>query len=202
MKKQGFVLVESVTVLVVVLLSLTMLYTSYALVTRKAKEKENYDVASDKYIIYAVSQLGTSYNDNYKTQISDKNYIKIDKSNCSNNPLGKDAAGNSKNFIENYCDLFNDLEIDKLYIVKSIAYYLYGDGKSETAKIFDNGTIEYIKTLQMCNESYEGSTDTVHSTGQCPNNSDINYMIAVFKRNNESSNSKNKHKYNYASIQL
>ena len=65
MKKKGFVFVESIVVLMVVALSLTVLISSYSLVTRKTKEKEHYDKASDKYLLYAISKLGTDDKCNY-----------------------------------------------------------------------------------------------------------------------------------------
>ena len=65
MKKDGFVFVESVVVLVVVALSLAMLISSYSLVTRKTKEKERYDKTSDKYLVYVLSKLGTDDVCNY-----------------------------------------------------------------------------------------------------------------------------------------
>lgn len=197
MKKQGFVLVESVTVLVVVLLSLTMLYSSYALVTRKAKETENYDSASDKYILYSVSQLGTNKTRNYKSLVKSlvngEKYIKISSESCPNKINVKNIT--TDEFVTDYCKLFTELDIVKFYVVESVPHYLYGaSGKNgDTTKIFDNGTIEYMKTLKMCSSNVTEGNKSVHDEGKCPNSDDIKYIIAVFERNNE---------YSYASIQL
>ena len=60
MKKNGFVFLESIVVLVVTMLALTLLLISYSLITRKAKEKEEYDRTSDKYLIYNLSNFGTT----------------------------------------------------------------------------------------------------------------------------------------------
>ena len=67
MKKDGFVFLESVVVLVVVALSLTMLIASYSLVARKTKEKEDYNRTSDKYLVYNISNLGTNDLCNYSS---------------------------------------------------------------------------------------------------------------------------------------
>ena len=50
MKKDGFVFVESVTVLIVVALSLNMSLSSYELLSSKSKQRKSYDLASDKYL--------------------------------------------------------------------------------------------------------------------------------------------------------
>ena len=51
MDKKGFVLLESILVLVVVALSLSVLMSSFSLISRKTKEKEYYDRSSDKYLL-------------------------------------------------------------------------------------------------------------------------------------------------------
>ena len=104
--KKGFVFLETIIVLTVVTLSLTILLTSYTLITTKAKEKENYDKVSDKYLLYTFSNLGTNATYNYKT-ISDKGYLKISPNSCEDDQLDSSNASNIftiKNGIKTYID--------------------------------------------------------------------------------------------------
>ena len=75
MNKKGFVFVESIVVLVVVALSLAMMISSYSLVSRKTKEKEYYNRASDKYLLYSISNLATDDKCNYGTKNYDQLFI-------------------------------------------------------------------------------------------------------------------------------
>ena len=81
--KKGFVFLETIIVLTVVTLSLTILLTSYTLITTKAKERENYDRVSDKYLLYTFSNLGTNTTYNYKN-IANKGYLKLTPETCTN----------------------------------------------------------------------------------------------------------------------
>ena len=46
--KKGFVFIETIIVLMLVTMSLTMLISSYTLIKTKSLEKESYDKTSDK----------------------------------------------------------------------------------------------------------------------------------------------------------
>ena len=81
--KKGFVFLETIIVLTIVTLSLTILISSYTLITTKAKEKENYDRISEKYLLYTLSNLGTNASYNYKN-IAEKGYLKITPETCAN----------------------------------------------------------------------------------------------------------------------
>ena len=48
--KKGFVFIETIIVLMLVTMSLTMLISSYTLIKTKSLEKESYDKTSDKYL--------------------------------------------------------------------------------------------------------------------------------------------------------
>lgn len=84
--KKGFVFLETIIVLTVVTLSLTILLTSYTLITTKAKERENYDRVSDKYMLYTFSNLGTNTTYNYKN-IANKGYLKLTPETCTNDQI-------------------------------------------------------------------------------------------------------------------
>jgi len=165
--KKGFVFLESVIVLVVVAIALTGFMTTYTILSNNAKRREFYDKTSDKYLLYAISSLGTSGNENILT--------------CGTFYAKRDDAYDLcfKNFYSSEDDvksMFDDTGLVYLYYLdgNSIAQALT---KNETANYyptrkFDNGSIEYIKTLDV--------------------NKD-NYLIGVFRRSD---------RYYYASINL
>ena len=187
MKKDGFVFIESIVVLVVVALSLAMLLSSYSLVSRKTKEKEFYDRASDKYLLYAISTLGTDDACNYSTEsiCNGKSYgvnLAVNKDTCNSN------ANKTSQILYNCEQMFNDLKIEHLYVVDDIKEEL---NKEDAVTIYDNGVIEYMKTLKKCNDNNLAYTDQTTATGEqryangnssssCSN--PIKYMIGVFRR--------------------
>ena len=81
MNKKGFVFLETIIILVLVTLSLTTMLSSYTLITSKSREKEFYDRVSDKYLLYTLSNLGTSDALNYRS-LADQ-LIKDSSLNCS-----------------------------------------------------------------------------------------------------------------------
>lgn len=66
MRKKGFVFLETIIILMLVTVALTTMLASYTLVTTKSYEKQYYDRISDKYLLYAISNLGTTQKDNYQ----------------------------------------------------------------------------------------------------------------------------------------
>ena len=197
-RKNGFAFIESVIVLTVVTLSLVLLLTTYSLIARKTKEKENYDRASDKYLLYSIMNLGTNARYNYRTFLEEDLSIgpKITPENCHQNDIIKniyndndDTSGESE---YNCKKIYDSMDIKAIYIVKDIYAALRNES---AASHFDNGVIEYMKTLKKCN------TLAVDEDGEniyINNNYDdcdepINYIIGVFYRNNQ---------YYFASLQL
>lgn len=65
MKKNGFVFLETIIILMLVTMTLTIMLISYTIISTKVKEKEYYDRVSDKYILHTISQLGTTSSINY-----------------------------------------------------------------------------------------------------------------------------------------
>jgi hypothetical protein len=207
MKKDGFVFVESVVVLVVVALSIAMLFSSYSLVTRKTKEKENYDKASDKYLIYVLSRLGTDDVCNYSVGCSNLSHKDISFRADSDPSSSYNCATTKAGEILYDCNkVFDDMDLVHLYVVENIRNELNnmdsdgnirGTGELRAIDKFDNGTIEYMKTLKKCND-----LNTIDSNGRFINNNtetsrclnQITYMIGVFERGNGD--------YYYAAIEL
>ena len=180
MKKNGFVLLESVVVLVVVALSLTMLISSYSLISRKTKEKEYYNRTSDKYLLYSISLLGSTEECNYSISSSCGEVdLEVTPSTCK--------ANNKVNTLIPKCDeILSDFDIEYIYVVSNIKASL---SQSNAVNRYDNGAIEYMKTLKKCND--DNTTGYVESSTSCA--LPITYMIGVFNRGGE---------YYYASIEL
>ena len=174
MKKQGFVFMESVIVLMVVALALTMLISSYSLITRKTNEKEYYDRSSDKYLLYSITNIGVNDECNYNLANScgyEGINLQADEKNCNNTRVGK--------LLYNCSQTFKDMNIRHIYVVDDIKKEL---SKDDAVEKYDNGVIEYMKTLKKCN-------DADSNTCEEP----ISYMIGVFKRSGN---------YYYSSIKI
>lgn len=165
MKKNGFVFLETMVVLVTVVLSLSMLLISYTLLKSKTKETENYNKSGDLYILYNISTMGTNDESNYQL----KNTFIVNRDNC-NTVMGE--------YINNCSELFDQTYLVNFGIVKNIKTEL---NSSNVVDKYDNGTIEFLKTLSRCKDSVK----------VC--NQQKNYMIGVFYRNN---------KYFYAAIEI
>ena len=195
MKKNGFVFIESVVVLVVVALSLAMLISSYSLISRKTKEKEYYDKASDKYLLYALSNLGTDDSCNYSISCPSlggstfKNSAQVafraDQTGtyaCTNSKLGKILVD---------CEqVFEEMGIVHIYVVDNIVNDLNDNCSNQptcSVNFYDSGTIEYLKSLKKCN-------DTNFTKNSITCSDPIKYMIGVFERDNG--------EYHYASIEI
>ena len=204
MKKNGFVFIESIVVLVVVALSLAMLISSYSLVKRKTQEKEYYDKASDKYLLYAISNLGTDDKCNYSKYCpsiggstfknSNKIGFRADASGgthlCTNSKLGK--------IVFNCEKLFEEMHIVHIYVVENIhaelkeGYNPDNPDPNSSIMFYDSGTLEYMKSLKKCNDDNFNEKNKSDPNYQCLN--PIKYMIGVFERENG--------ELHYASIEL
>ena len=187
MKKDGFIFVESIVVLVVVALSLAMLISSYSLVSRKTKEKEYYDKASDKYLLYAISNLGTDDICNYSVKCSGSIGGSTFKDDTSKIAFRADADSSENYFCKNSklgsiindCDLvFKEMNIVHIYVVENIVKDLHEtctDNSKCSVKFYDSGTLEYLKSLKKCNDP-NYNTSFINCTNP------IKYMIGVFER--------------------
>ena len=171
MDKKGFVLLESILVLVVVALSLSVLMSSFSLISRKTKEKEYYDRSSDKYLLYSILNLGTDEKCNYWAKpatCNGVNYNSINfhatSSTCVDKKIGQ--------IVPHCSDLFAEFGITHLYVVDDIKKELKS---ANVYSNYDNGTIEYMKTLKKCR-------DCDYSVNSSTCNDPIPYMIGVFNR--------------------
>ncbi len=218
MKKNGFVFVESIVVLMVVALSVAMFMSSYSLMSRKVKEKENYDKASDKYLLYSIANLGTDSKCNYGIDCDEEGKrdteFAASASNCKFTKMG--------GILYDCTQVFEDLDIKYIYVVKNVRNTLNDykrnkdgqaldcsgnvidrdknpeakgckitDNSQKAVNIYDNGAIEYMKTLKKCNDENvyigEGENQVYVNRNKesdiCAN--PIMYMIGVFNRGNK-----------------
>ncbi len=178
MNKKGFVLLESIVVLVVVALSLSILMSSFSLISRKTKEKEFYDRSSDKYLLYAIMNLGTNETCNYwdlnatcggllpsQTTLN----FSANPNNCGSTKIGK--------IIPHCGELFEEFGVTNLYVVEDLRAILNDNNKATTFN--NNGVIEYMKTLKKCSDCYDSSNKRA-VVESC--NYPIPYMIGEFSR--------------------
>ena len=180
MKKNGFIFMECLTVLIVTLLATTLLLSSYSLYIRKAKEKESYDLPSDRYQLFNIATLGRT-----KSTINVNKYTGFIANrrayDASTNPHGCEGT-----------PIANRLsDCKQVFIDNNLAYYiLIYDIVEELSKTdittkYDSGTIEYLKTLRKYSEkNYEEQKEQGQSNG---------YIVGVFYKNGT---------YRYASIPL
>lgn len=187
--KKGFAFMETVIILMVVTLSLALLLSTYSLISRKSKEKENYDKASDKYLLYSVLNLGTNARYNYKSML-DENYIlgpKITPDNCSEYDVLRNIYNDSElsSSSETNCKkIYESMDIIALYLVKDINQAL---SSPQATEHFDNGTINYLKTLKKCNDEDNKyiKDGMVINTSEYVCDKPINYLVGVFYKNDE-----------------
>ena len=211
MNKKGFAFVETVLVLTIVTLSLTLLLSSYSLITRKTKEKENYDKGSDKYLLYSILNSGVNNVNNYPAYLNNcesevgsiKCNIKITPDNCYTKP--KNNNGDKLEILDNIygttqlngkyvcTNLYENMNIMYLYVIQDVQAALKD---TNAVKFFDNGTVEYIKTLKKCNDiNYTMIDENGHTILKDPDvcSSPVSYLVGVFYRNND---------YYFASIEI
>ena len=240
--KKGFVFIETIIVLMLVTMSLTMLISSYTLIKTKSLEKESYDKTSDKYLLYAISTLGTTSQYNYSL-IADTGYLSITPEDCGNlqnsiytltkNAITNEDEINKTNCTSNKNDpqcqffkifdydpsesrtttttvttttksetvndkpncqtVFSQLNVVHIYVIPDVAKAL---NSSTATSIYDNGTINYLKTLRKCYDSVyitdeEGNQVVSDDVGTCYD--PVRYMVGVFQRYG---------KYYFASIEI
>lgn len=176
MKKKGFVFMETIMVLIIVAIALASLLASYSMLQRKARQAETYDKVSDKYLLYAIATLGNTSGTAY-LNVGDF-VLTEDKCSVFDNPTPEHPMASV--LTEDECrGIFNDYNLKYLYKIDDVGEVLdWNSDKGKNAtKIYDNGSLEYIKTLQK----YDGKSKP------------IKYIVGVFYRNE---------KYYYASVKL
>ena len=178
MKKDGFIFMESLTVLVVVLLATTLLLSSYSLFIRKSKEKESYNLPSDRYLLFNIAKLNATVNEYFDNEgyIANRRDASYNNPNsCENTPM-KDRLSDCK-------QVFKDNDLVYFIVIKDIKQELK---RTDITSVYDSGTIEYLKTLKRNLSSSYTSEDGTQVTSE-------GYIVGVFYKNST---------YRYASIPL
>ncbi len=158
MNKKGFMFIETIVVLVVVALSLTTLLTSYSLIQRKAEARKHYDLPSDLYLVYSISRLGSTKSLNYQKT----NSFITTRDTCASSYMG--------NLLSDCAQVFKDTDLIYYGVIKNVEAETTGE---DPTRVFDNGTLEYLKTLKKCKTKKSCKDD---------NNDAINYVFGVFYR--------------------
>jgi len=126
--KKGFVFIETVIVLVVLVVSLMGLYSMFSHVVTNASRRESYDNINDIYKVNIIKKLLT-----YDVTQS---YLIIDKTNCSN-------------YMNTDCEfIFEELSVEKVLITNM--------NINELIKLnidIPNTMKEYLKTINKNNRS-------------------------------------------------
>ena len=143
MKKNGFIFVETIVVLVITMLSLTMMLSSYLLVVRRNNINKYYNRPSEIYALYYVAKLGTAENNNYVDDKTKSMYVK--KSGC--------IASAMNNYLTNCTKVFTDLNMQAFGVINDIDAEI--DGHPDK---YDNGTIEFLEHLQKNYIDNSGTT--------------------------------------------
>lgn len=138
MDKKGFMFIETIVVLVVVAISLTSLLASYSLITRKVESRKHYDLPSDLYLVYSISRLGATKTIKYQMVSTD--FI-VTRDNCQSSYMGE--------MLSNCGKLFKDTNLIYFGVVNDVDRAL---GSGDATKMYDNGTLEYFKTLKKCRD--------------------------------------------------
>lgn len=155
MDKKGFVLLETVIVLLVTVIAMLGLYTTYAFVFKNLKQARKYDNINDVYKLYVFYDLK---NQSALDSIGG-NFVKITPSTCST----------YFNETSEVCQsLMNDLEFNYLMYTKtSMDSVLAGNTSG-----LSNTDINYMKTLEYNFKFLIG----VHCNNNDCNGSDIHYV--------------------------
>ena len=141
--KKGFVFIETLTVLMVLVTVLLSVFLTYQSLTTNINQRETYDNIDD---IYKVNILRDSVDIDY-IEDEGESFVVIDESNCQDY------------FKADMCDyLMDDLDAEKIYInfdtVEEIINNPYFD--------HDNSLREYMKTIETSSVNAIGRDEEMY----------------------------------------
>jgi Tfp pilus assembly protein PilE len=134
MKKNGFVLLETVMTICILSVVLLSLYASYSYVLKKSLSRNTYDLTDSIYEGYYVTEI---IKNNYGTL---NNYF----STCTNNNPGYTCDLSLDSSLSVLRDVY---EVDKLYYINPKTYY----ANHNLLNKLDATTIDYVKTIGQVN---------------------------------------------------
>jgi Tfp pilus assembly protein PilE len=136
MKKNGFVLLETVITICILSVVLLTMYASYAYVLRQSLSRNTYDLTDSIYEGY------------YITEIIKNNYDSLDNyftTSCTNNNPGYICnISESDSTLHVLRDVY---EVDKIYYINPKTYYTNADLLNK----LDATTIDYVKSIGKVN---------------------------------------------------
>lgn len=127
--KKGYIFVETIAVLVVVTIAVSMLLINYTLIMKRTTIKKYYNRPNDIYALYTVMNYETDSEDNYIT--NNETSWWTSRGSCNSSPL--------KNYMDNCESLLKDMDIIYIGIINDVENIDYNK--------YDNGTINYIEYL-------------------------------------------------------
>ena len=167
--KKGFVLIETIIVMSVLLIGMIILYSNYNKMIINSSKVNYYDNVEDMYTAYYaykyVNDLATWNNDN------DYKVIKIDDS------LGK-----------NFKDIFSNLNIEMIYYFSKKGFeniFSEKDGNCEDKPnqllCYDGTTINYLRSIENKNDTSKCDDSNVPCITIVKINRDDNYYFAKYE---------------------
>lgn len=154
MKNKGFVLMETIVVIVVISIALLTIFSSYSKILSKVKAENKYDTSEyiylTKYIKNYLKKTGCSLVANDIYDETNTNFITI-KEHYFNNSCGiKDALKNSDIIVAKIYILTDINDFDNNIIgVKINNDETYTNVPMKNSQIFDAYMIDYIKKLNV-----------------------------------------------------
>ncbi len=158
MNKKGFVLMETIVVIVVVSVALLTIFSSYYKILSKIKSENKYDTSEYIYMTYWVKNIIKS-NETLKTNINNLS---------SDGFINIGAEASSFLELENAINMYN---ISKIYAVK---FKSDGTLENDIFKNFDAYTIDYLRRVDVDNDS------TLLVVEYKKNAKDVNYQDKYF----------------------
>lgn len=132
MNKKGFVLIETIVVLLVVVVCMLGLYKAYSFVFEDAKQNKYYDDIND---IYKINILKRTFIEGYPT--IDSGYVKFEPSECAQYGMSEDCTS-----------LLTEFKVrDVIYTTMNISEIL-DSHVSTNIDVLSNTDIEYMKHLE------------------------------------------------------
>lgn len=141
MNRKGFVLIETIIVLIVVVLSMLGLYKAYSFVFQNLKQNKYYDNINDVYKVNIFRKAFNSY------PSAQEGFLKVFRDDCS-----KYMDTNCNALFDSFKNNNNNDYL--IYISENIDDFLndYGTGKTGNSEL-NNTDINYLKTLES-NRAY------------------------------------------------
>lgn len=128
MKKDGFIFIETIIATVVIIISLTVVFATFSLVSNRNEINKYYNRPNEIYALYYFMKLGPSKNETFYN-----NNFFVNSSTCSS----------KFSYITKCEDIMNDLDIINLGYITDIK-----DVFKNSSTNYSVGMIEFLEHLQ------------------------------------------------------